>query len=138
MFRHMSPLCGGSRGCRALDGLDEEPAPVCERVCLPARELEQVAIAAERCEAQAERTGLARAQQLALAADLEIALGEVEAVVRLDHRLQSRARRVGQLLLRARDEQAVGLLAPAPDPAAKLVQLREPEAIRLLDDHHRR
>ena len=49
-----------------------------------------------------------------------------------------RDRRFGQLLLRPRDEQAVRLLRPAPDAAAQLVELREPEAVGLLDDHHRR
>ena len=47
-------------------------------------------------------------------------------------------RRLRQLLLRPRDEQAVRLLGAAADAAAQLVQLREPEAVGLLDDHHRR
>ena len=37
-----------------------------------------------------------------------------------------------------RDEQAVALLGAAPDTAAQLVQLREPEAVGLLHDHDRR
>ena len=37
-----------------------------------------------------------------------------------------------------RDEQAVRLLGAAADAAAQLVQLREPEAVGLLDDHDRR
>ena len=45
---------------------------------------------------------------------------------------------VGQLLARARDEQAVRLLGAAPDAAAQLVQRREAEPVRLLDDHDRR
>ena len=45
---------------------------------------------------------------------------------------------VRELLLRAGDEQAVRLLRPAPDPAAQLVELREPEAVGLLHDHDRR
>ncbi len=40
--------------------------------------------------------------------------------------------------LRAGNEQAVRLLRPAPDPAAQLVQLGEPEPVGLLDDHDRR
>ena len=39
---------------------------------------------------------------------------------------------------RPRDQQAVALVAASPDPAAQLVQLREPEAIGLLHDHDRR
>ena len=74
----------------------------------------------------------------ALAAQLEVALGELEAVGRLDERLEARLRRVGQLLLRPRDEQAVRLLGAAADAAAQLVELGEPEAVGLLDDHDRR
>ena len=57
---------------------------------------------------------------------------------RLDERLEARLRGVGQLELRPRDQQAVGLLGAAADPASELVELREPEAVGLLDDHDRR
>ena len=81
---------------------------------------------------------LARAEQLAAAAQLEVDLGELEAVGRRDERLEALLRRLGQLLLRARDEQAVRLLGAAPDAAAQLVQLGEAEPVGFLDDHHRR
>ena len=74
----------------------------------------------------------------AAAAQVEVDLGELEAVGRLDERLEARLRGLGQLLLRARDEQAVRLLRAAADAAAQLVELREAEAVGLLDDHHRR
>ena len=45
---------------------------------------------------------------------------------------------VGQLVLRPRDQQAVRLLRAAADAAAQLVELREAEAVGLLDDHDRR
>ena len=73
-----------------------------------------------------------RAEELALAAQLEVALGELEAVGRLDERLQPRLCAVGQLELRPGDEQAVGLLGAAPDPAAQLVELCEAETVGLL------
>ena len=84
------------------------------------------------------RPGLARAEQLAGPAQLEIDLGQLEAVRRLDERLQARDRGLRELLLRPRDEQAVRLLrAPAPH-GPELVQLRQPEAVGLLHDHDRR
>ena len=81
---------------------------------------------------------LPRAEERAAAAKVEIDLGELEAVGRRDERLEALLRRLGQLLLRARDEQAVGLLGAAPDPAAQLVELREAEAVGFLHDHHGR
>ncbi len=89
-------------------------------------------------EAEVGEPGLARAEQGAAAADLEILLGELEAVRRGDHRLEPVVGTLRQLLLGAGDEQAERLLGPAPDAAAQLVQLGEPEPVRLLHDHDRR
>src|SRR6185312_2385024 len=94
--------------------------------------LEQVAVGAQAREAEVAEPRLAGAEQLPLAAQLEVAFGELEAVGRLDERLQPRLRGVGQLVLRPRDEQAVRLLRAAADPAAQLMELREPEPVRLL------
>ena len=102
-----------------------------------ARPLEQVTVGAQARETELREAGLARAEQLPLP-QLEIDLGELEAVGRPDQRLEPRLRGVGQLLLRARDQQAVRLLRPAPDPPSELMELREPEAVCLLDDHDRR
>src|SRR5439155_18347973 len=96
------------------------------------------AVGTEPREAEIGEAGLPGSEQLPAAAEVEVDLGELEAVRRLDERLEAGARGVGQLLLRARDEQGVGLLRPTPDPAAQLVELREPEAIGFLDDHDRR
>ena len=49
--------------------------------------LEQGAVGAQAREAEVAESRLARAEQLALAAQLEVALGELEAVGRLDERL---------------------------------------------------
>jgi len=89
-------------------------------------------------ETQVGEARLARAEQLALAPELEVLLGELEAVGRVDERLQPRLRVVGQFLSRARDQQAVRLLGAAPDAASQLVQLSQAEAVSLLDDHDRR
>src|SRR5207237_10896726 len=80
--------------------------------------LEQLAIGAEPCEAEIRQARLPRAEQLPLAAQLEIALRELEPVARLDERLEAGLRRVGQLFLRPGDQQAVRLLRPATHPAA--------------------
>ena len=103
-----------------------------------ARPLEEVAVRAQPHEAEIREPRLARAEQLAFAADLEIALGELEPVGRRHHRLEPLDRALGQLLPRPRDEQAVRLLGAPADAAAQLVELREPEAVGLLDDHDRR
>ena len=82
--------------------------------------------------------GLARADELALTADLEVALGELEPVARRDHRLEPLEGRLRELVAMPRDEQAVGLLGAPADAAAQLVELREPEPVGLLHDHDRR
>src|SRR5206468_8511107 len=92
---------------------------------------------AQARELQVGQAGLARAQKLSLATDLEVLLRELEAVRRRSERLEPLLRAVGELLARARDEQAVRLLGTAPDAPAQLVQGREAEPVRLLHDHDR-
>src|SRR5207248_4411751 len=87
------------------------------------RALEQRAVAAQACELEAEEPGLTGSGQVALAAQLEVALGELEAVGRLDQRIEPRLRRFRQLLLLARDEEAVRLLRPASHTTPQLVEL---------------
>src|SRR5919197_4658970 len=99
---------------------------------------EQPLVAAEMRETEIREARLPRPEQMPFAADLEVALRELEAVRRLDHRLETLARGVRQLLLRPRDEQAVRLLRTATHPPAELMQLSETEAVRLLHDHDRR
>src|SRR2546430_2269778 len=76
--------------------------------------LEQRPVEANVGEAEVADAVLARAEQLAAAAQVEVDLGELEAVGRCDKRLEPALRGLGQLLLRARDEQAVGLLCATP------------------------
>ena len=79
--------------------------------------------------------GLTLAEHLAGAADRQVALGELEAVAAVAHRLEPRRalvrRRVGEQV-------APRPVRAATDPAAELVQLEQPEAVGVLDDHHRR
>jgi hypothetical protein len=103
-----------------------------------ARLLDQVAVLTELREAEVAPARLARAEELALAAKLQIRLGELEAVRCAHERVEPRAGGLGQLLDRPRDEQAVALLSPASDAAAQLMELREAEPVRFLHDHDRR
>src|SRR5438477_9702337 len=84
---------------------------------------DEVAVGAQPREAQVAPARLSRAEQLPLAAELEVDLGELEAVRGLAERLQPRLGDIGQLRLVARDQQAVALLGPAPHPAAQLMEL---------------
>ncbi len=77
----------------AVDGVGEEPL-VGERSRRVSRTLEEILVAAETDEAQVGVAGLPRTEELALAADLEVALGELEAVRRRDHRLEALGRRL--------------------------------------------
>ena len=89
-------------------------------------------------EAEVGQARLARSEELAAAADVEIDLSELEAVVRAHERLESLDGRLCQVLARTRDQEAVRLLGAAADAAAQLVQLGEAEAVGFLDDHDRR
>src|SRR5216117_1326696 len=93
------------------------------------RPLEQRPVEAHMGEAEVADAVLARPEQLAAAAQVEVDLGELEAVGRCDERLEPALRGLGQLLLRARDKQAVGLLCATSHAAAQLMQLRETEAV---------
>ena len=76
------------------------------------------------------------AEHLALAAQPQVLLGDAEAVLGLAQDLEPRPRRFAE---RALVEQQAGRAAgAAPDPAAQLVQLREAEALGVLDHHDRR
>ena len=87
-------------------------------------------------EAKSRRAGLADAEHLALAAQSQILLGDAEAVLGLAQDLEPRPRRFAE---RALVEQQAGRAAgAAPDPAAQLVQLRQAEALGVLDHHDRR
>src|ERR687895_996800 len=91
-----------------------------------ARARDELTVPREASELQIGETRLPRAEQLALPPDLQVDLRQLEAVRDLDERLEPLLRFLGQLLLGARDEQAVGLLGSATDSSAQLVQLGEP------------
>ncbi len=82
--------------------------------------------------------GLLAAEQVAGAADLEVLHGDGHAAAEVGVLGQGGQPLVGglgeRLLLRV-EEVGVGPLARTADPAAQLVQLREPEGVGPLDDH---
>lgn len=82
------------------------------------RSLEQVAVGPQAGEAKVRDAGLPRTDELPLTADLEVPLGELETVGRLDHRLEALGGDLGELVAVTRDEQAVRLLRSPADAAA--------------------
>ena len=84
----------------------------------------------ERRDPQPREPALGQAEDVALLAQLEVLLGQLEAVVRLGDRLEAG---LGDLVGRVRDEDAERLDRAASDPAAQLVQLGEAEPVRALD-----
>ncbi|MCY1214905.1 hypothetical protein D9M72_267360 [compost metagenome] len=80
--------------------------------------------------------GLLVAQHLARAADFQVVHGQVEARAQFFHLLdglQPAPRLLGQALDVMHQQVGIGLVVRAPDPAAQLVQLRQAELVRAVD-----
>src|SRR5215212_5314849 len=107
-------------GEEAVDLVVQRPLIKHELAGELASPLEQLAIRPKPREPKLGQPRLARAEQLALSPQLQILLCQLEAVRRLDERLQTLAGVVGQLLLGARDEQAVRLVGAAADAPPQL------------------
>src|SRR5437588_8557223 len=90
--------CGRSgAGELRLDQIVQRTVDVYERLRRGAGALEQVAIGAQSRELQVAEACLPRAEELALAADLQVLLCKLESVSRRNERFQPLDRRVGQL-----------------------------------------
>ena len=100
------------------------------------RRFEQVVIEVDAD--QLDVPGLGIAEQVARAAHVEVARADVEAcaepVERLE-RLQPFQGARGDLVRRIGQQQDLPAPAAAPDPAAQLMQLRQPETIGAPDEH---
>ena len=83
---------------------------------------ELATVAGEAGHPQVGRPGLAHPEDAPLAADLEVELGQAEAVDRLGERLQPARALLGRGLA---EQQAQPLVRAAPDPAPQLVELGE-------------
>ena len=87
-------------------------------------------------DAEAGHAALARAEHVAFAAQPQILLGDAEAVLGL---AQDREPRLGGFAERRLVEQQAGRMpGAAADAAAQLMELREAEALGVLDHHHGR
>ena len=95
----------------------------------------KAALARQAGVAEVGDAALAQAEQRALSAQLEIDVGELEAVRDPRHRIESGPCLVGR---RVREQHAVALVRAPPHPPAQLVQLGQAEEVGLLDHHHRR
>ena len=87
-------------------------------------------------EAQQRQARLPRAEEFARAADAQVGTRDLEAVGLLEDHLEPRLGGVRQRLLEQQDARA--LRGAAPDAPAQLMQLRQPEALGVLDHHDRR
>src|SRR5688572_14470693 len=86
---------------------------------------DQLGVLVEPREAQQRVAALALAQQVPLAAQSQVELGELESVVVLVDRPEARPGRLGEPL--AEQQDAFARARAAADAAAQLVQLREAE-----------
>ena len=80
---------------------------------------------------------LFRAQNIARAADFEIAHGDTEASAELrelSDGFEALLRRLGQAAFRADGEVRIRLTIAPPDAPAQLIELAQPEAIRVKDN----
>ena len=86
---------------------------------------------------QVTKTRLLRSQKFARPAQFQILLGQYKAVLCLFHHRQPRIDCLGVFVVGAvvRSQQAIRLMRSAPHPAPELVQLRQAEPIRALDQH---
>src|SRR5712692_4618013 len=92
------------------------------------RRFDEPGVALKVGKAQQRIATLPRSQVFSRAAQLEIALRDLEAVVTLVDHLEPVARQVGK-------QNAVACAGTAPDSSAQLVQLRKAEALGAFDYH---
>jgi len=76
---------------------------------------------------------LPRSEQLTRPTDFEIGFSDDKAIMGLLHHLKTLLGGVGKRL--SIQQQAVAVDGAAPDPSSQLMQLGEPSALRVVDDH---
>src|SRR5258706_9243277 len=106
-----------------------QPAFVDEPPCLTVRGLHDVPVANQIACSQRRQTRLARAEEISRTAELEVAFRDRKSIARPRHRLEPLASVIGPRRLVEQD--AVRLPLPSPYSAAQLVELREPETLRV-------
>src|ERR1035437_10203788 len=96
------------------------------------RDLAQRAVANRGGDSKRLLPALSFAEQVAHAAKLEVRLGDLEPVVRAHEDLET----PGHLRTHVAEQNAEALRGAAADATAKLMELGEAEALRMLDEHH--
>src|SRR5206468_9240812 len=130
--RELAPPPREQRGAeRAVGRFGELAVARDDGARLAARLLEQVRVAEQIDCAELGEPRLARAEELARAAQLQIDLGDAEAVVRRRHRVDPALGLFREMAGRQQD--AVRLPLAPSHASAKLMQLRETEALGVLD-----
>ena len=87
-------------------------------------------------EAKSRRAGLAGAEHVAFASELQVFLGDAEPVLGLAQGLEPRLRGFAERAFI--QEEARRAAGAAADPPAQLMQLSKSEPLSVLDDHDRR
>src|SRR6185369_14325697 len=103
---------------------------------IAAGDFQQVGMCLEARDAKAWGSRLARAEQFAFAAQFQVFLSDAKSVFRFTHDRQARMTSFAQWPLVEQD--AGRSLVTAPYASAKLVKLRQAEALGMLDHHDRR
>ncbi len=103
--------------------------------CVPPGDHEQIVVVDDVGDLQIRQAVLAGAEHLARPTNPQVLFGDFEAVVGLGHDVEPA---LGHFVVCLGEQKAVGLRLAPPDSAAKLVQLRQAEAVGRLDHHDRR
>src|SRR6266446_1608403 len=99
-----------------------------------AGQFKQLSVAQRIGDVKAEVAGLASAEEFARSTKLQVSLGDFESVGSAHHGLEPHASFVRHA--RGRDQNTMRLIRAAANTPAKLMELREPEALRVFDDHY--
>jgi hypothetical protein len=123
----------GAYGFQARDDLCGALGIFGEREGFAARQLQDFVIAQRLRYGKGGVAVLAGAEKFAGAALLQVLLGDFETVAGGDHGFDAGAGFAANIF--ARDKDAARFFAAASDAAAQLMELREAEAVGVLDDH---
>jgi len=93
---------------------------------------EQLAVAIEIGQPEGRQAVLAGPEKITRAAQFKVLAGDFKAIGRLAQGAQALP---GQIIVAVADQDTVGFVGSAPDPATQLVQLGQTETLGIFDDH---